>query len=90
MQKGEQAPVQMKIYKADTVEGSAAPGTVLSDGKTYLHIAAADALLSIKELQLSGKKRMTVEEFLRGFRDPEEWTALCGTSKAEIARLKEK
>ena len=90
IQKGGQAPVQMKIYMADKVEGSAEPGTILSDGKTYLHIAAADALLSIKDLQLSGKKRMGVEEFLRGFRSPEEWRALCGTSKAEIARLKEK
>lgn len=81
---------QLKIFHADIVEGSAEPGTVLSDGKTYLAIAAKDALLSLKDVQLGGKKRMGIEEFLRGFRNPEEWTALIGTSKAEIARLKEK
>ena len=90
IQKEGQAPVQLKIFKADIVEGSAAPGTIDTDGKTYLTIAAADALLSIKELQLSGKKKMNVEEFLRGFREAQSWTALIGTSKSEIARLKEK
>ena len=90
LQKGDQAPVQLKIFKADILEGKAEPGTISSDGKTYLTVAAADGLLSIKELQLSGKKKMNVEEFLRGFREPQTWTALIGTSKSEIARLKEK
>jgi methionyl-tRNA formyltransferase len=43
------------------------PGTIESDGKTYLHFHTGKAeVLSILELQLEGKKRMTVEEFLRG------------------------
>jgi methionyl-tRNA formyltransferase len=43
------------------------PGIVESDGKTYLHFhTGAAEVLSILELQLEGKKRMTVEEFLRG------------------------
>ena len=90
IQKDGQAPVQLKIFRADAVEGNATPGTIDSDGKTYLTIAAADGLLSIKELQLSGKKKMNIEEFLRGFREPQSWIALNGSSKSEIARLKEK
>lgn len=44
------------------------PGTVLSDGKTYLKIAASDGYLHLLDLQLEGKKRMLIEDFLRGYR----------------------
>ncbi len=84
---------QMKIYRTVKVLGdeyaamlaengmaSAAPGTVLSDGKTYLAIAAADGALSVTELQLAGKKRMAVKDFLIGFRDPQTYTTTRGTS----------
>jgi methionyl-tRNA formyltransferase len=37
-----------------------------TDQKTYLHIACSDFYLSILELQLEGKKKMAIEEFLRG------------------------
>jgi len=37
-----------------------------TDQKTFLHIACSDFYLSILELQLEGKKKMTIEEFLRG------------------------
>lgn len=48
-------------------------GTILSDGKKYLHVACADGLIEIEQLQLSGKKRMTTEELLRGFRNPTDY-----------------
>ncbi len=60
----------LKIYKA-VPEASAhahAPGSVHSDGKTYLKFAAPGGYLNVLELQLEGKKKMGVEEFLRGFR----------------------
>ncbi len=41
---------------------------VASDGKNYLQIATADGALNILELQLEGKKRMPVKEFLLGYR----------------------
>lgn len=85
--------LQMKIYAAAKVQGdeykamleqcgleSAAPGTVLSDGKTYLAIAATDGAVSITELQLAGKKRMAVKDFLIGFREPMSYTTTKGTS----------
>lgn len=43
-------------------------GTLVSDGKTYLNVAVPDGFLSLKTLQLAGKKRLDINEFLRGFK----------------------
>jgi len=43
-------------------------GSILSDQKTYLKVAAKNGFLDIKQLQLEGKKQMQTEEFLRGIR----------------------
>lgn len=44
-------------------------GTAIhTDGKTFLKFACADGFILVKELQLEGKKRMNVEDFLRGYR----------------------
>ena len=67
-------PVQLKIFSAEKIDASAEPGTILSDGKSYLAIATADGAISIKELQLAGKKRMDVKSFLLGFREPESFS----------------
>lgn len=39
-----------------------------TDGKTYLYFKTADGAVSVEELQLEGKKRMHIAEFLRGYR----------------------
>lgn len=59
----------LKIYKAMRQEGLK-PSDVLyeTDGKTFLKFACANGYIDVKELQLEGKKKMTVEEFLRGYR----------------------
>ena len=80
---------QLKVFfgeKRDDLH--AAPGTVLSDGKTYLAVATADGAIDLKDIQLAGKKRMDVAAFLLGFRDPETCTTSQGTSKAEILKTK--
>jgi methionyl-tRNA formyltransferase len=41
-------------------------GSFFTDGKKYLHFQCADGLLAVEELQLEMKKRMSIEEFLRG------------------------
>jgi methionyl-tRNA formyltransferase len=59
----------LKIYAAtisESIEFLEA-GKIISDNKSFLNIAASDGLISIKELQLEGKKRMTVVDFMRGF-----------------------
>jgi methionyl-tRNA formyltransferase len=39
-----------------------------TDHKKHLLIQTSDSFLAIKSLQLEGKKRMSTEEFLRGYR----------------------
>lgn len=43
-----------------------APGQYISDNKNFIHIQTQDYLLSFDELQMEGRKRMSVAEFLRG------------------------
>ncbi len=58
----------MKIYQTakEFAAVSEPVGTVLTDGRTYLKVALADGYLHIDSLQLAGKKRMAVADFLRG------------------------
>ena len=85
--------VQMKIYGTEKITGeayadmlsrcameSAEPGTILSDGKTFMAFATADGAISVTDLQISGKKRMAVKDFLIGFREPQSYTTTQGTS----------
>lgn len=44
------------------------PGNFITDNKTYLRFKTANGLIAVEELQMEGKKRMTVEEYLRGNR----------------------
>lgn len=44
------------------------PGEMETDGKTWLRFSASDGYIYVEEMQLEGKKRMTVAEFLRGYR----------------------
>ena len=82
-------PTQLKVFFGEMRHDlHAAPGTVLSDGKTYLAVATADGAIDLKDIQLAGKKRMDVAAFLLGFRDPETYTTSQGSSKAEIAKTK--
>ena len=55
-----------KIFKAKKISSSLNAGEVSSDNKTYLRIGANDGALNILELQMQGKKRMGIEDFLRG------------------------
>ena len=43
-------------------------GEYETDGKTFLKFTGTDGYLHLLEIQLEGKKRMSVEEFLRGYR----------------------
>ena len=43
------------------------PGTVVAVAKDCFDVITGDGVLRVKELQLEGKRKMTTEEFLRGF-----------------------
>ncbi|MGQ0739283.1 MAG: methionyl-tRNA formyltransferase [Bacteroidota bacterium] len=62
----------MKIFKTEkeTTFPTIKPGDFETDKKTYLKFSCSDGYLNVKELQLEGKKKMMIEEFLRGYRFP--------------------
>ena len=62
--------LNLKIYEASILAETPdkAAGTIETDGQTYLRFAAKDAWINILDLQLEGKKRMQIVEFLRGWR----------------------
>lgn len=61
--------LQVKLYFAQPMPGSTAgaPGTIDSDGRSYIHVSTGNGVLSIQKLQVEGKKTMDVADFLRGF-----------------------
>lgn len=60
----------LKIYQADILleQHQETFGKVVTDGKTYLRFATQDGWLLVNEIQLEGKKRMNIIDFLRGYR----------------------
>jgi methionyl-tRNA formyltransferase len=60
----------LKIYRSlkEHASPSEQPGTPVTDGKTFFKFACAGGYLQVVELQLEGKKKMGVAEFLRGYR----------------------
>ncbi|MBQ0043960.1 MAG: methionyl-tRNA formyltransferase [Bacteroidales bacterium] len=95
-------PIQMKIYSSEIMnaeavaalrtlsgiegDGPIAPGTILCDGKSSLAITTANGAISVKELQISGKKRMDIKSFLLGFREPCSYKTTQGSSAEFIRR----
>jgi len=59
----------LKIFWAEKNRDTTAAksGTIETDNKSYLKIACTNGWISIKDIQLQGKKRMLIDDFLRGF-----------------------
>jgi methionyl-tRNA formyltransferase len=62
--------VVVKVFETEKLPAlhSHPVGTQLTDGKHYLRIAVPDGYIGIKSLQLPGKKRLAIEELLRGYK----------------------
>ena len=66
----------LKLWKAEVIsaetlakeERNNEPGTILAMTKESIDVLTGDGVLRIRELQLEGKRKMTAEEFLRGFK----------------------
>jgi methionyl-tRNA formyltransferase len=61
--------LQFKIYKCTIYSGlhRKVPGIIETDGKSSIFVNTGDGALALEEVQLAGKRRMKVDEFLRGF-----------------------
>ncbi len=61
--------LRCKLFEvADTgiADDTLIPGQYTTDNKSYLHIKARDTLVVVHDLQLEGKRRLPIDEFLRG------------------------
>jgi len=58
----------VKLFRGNPLLGKKLSAAFETDGKTYLWFRCSDGAYNIQTLQLEGKKRMEVEEFLRGWR----------------------
>lgn len=58
----------LKIWDADvlTKKAAGAPGTIIGKDKEAIYVNTGDQILALKEVQLEGKKRMLVKDFLLG------------------------
>lgn len=60
----------LKVFKAEIEDKESAivAGGFLTDGKTFLKFATKDGFIKLLDIQYEGKKRMLIEDFLRGMR----------------------
>lgn len=76
LKRQESEGAMLKIFKADVIGGQwpvvggqpHLPGTILDISDKGIVIATGEGYLSVKELQLEGKRRMGVAEFIRGYK----------------------
>lgn len=72
----------VKIFKSkkEDSEVQQPVGTISTDAKNYIKIATQKGYIYIEELQVAGKKRMPVNEFLRGFPLNSGWKVIGSSS----------
>jgi methionyl-tRNA formyltransferase len=61
---------KLKILRAEkdySSPGTHQPGKFISDNKSYIKVCTKDGYINILELQLQGRKRMEVKDFLNGY-----------------------
>lgn len=63
-------PVMMKVFETEIASSSKnlLPGAVQCNGKDRMAVGTGNGAVLIKELQLAGKKRMSTDDFLKGYR----------------------
>ena len=61
-------PRLVKIWKAQVHDVQGAPGTILNQSREQLVIACGQDALALLEVQMEGRKRMPIHEFLTGHR----------------------
>ena len=63
--------ISVKIYSAtyENEQHNLPFGTIKCDGKTFFKIACNGGFINVTDIQLAGKKRLHIREFLAGFRN---------------------
>ncbi len=60
----------LKLFKVKPLQDNNHPelksGDFLTDHKNFLHFKTTDGIIMVKQLQLQGKRKMDIQEFLRG------------------------
>jgi len=60
----------VKIFQSKIEKGGGVPGETLSFEPKGWRVACGEGVLSIQEVQLEGKKRLSIGEFCRGLPSP--------------------
>src|SRR5690554_27824 len=67
-------PSRVKVYGSKIVGQETVamprdvqPGTLVTDNKSYLHVTVKDGIIGITDIQLAGKKRLSIKELLNGY-----------------------
>ena len=70
--------VSIKLFASEKLieKHDLPPGAIRTDGRHYLEVAVTDGFIRLLSLQLAGKKRMTVIEFLNGTKIDANWTMI--------------
>jgi methionyl-tRNA formyltransferase len=65
----------LKIFSAtaETFSHDKKTGTVESDGKSFIKVYVKDGAVSLTEIQVAGRSKMTVKDFLNGFKLEGDW-----------------
>ena len=60
----------VKLFLTEVIDArpTEAPGSFITDGKTFAKIACKDGYIGLADIQWEGKKRMPIIDFLRGYR----------------------
>lgn len=60
----------VKVFRAhkENIKSTTSPGTFESDKKTFLKFACSDGFIFLDEIQLEGKKKLSIQDFLRGYK----------------------
>ncbi len=85
--------LKLKVFKTEkelkSLEHIA--GELISDNKNYLKVATKDGYIHLLDVQLEGKKRMYIKDFLNGYKLESfifEWVTKEGTKRDRIRQTK--
>lgn len=79
----ENKAIDVKVFASEKIiqKHNLDTGTIQTDGKEYIQVAVRDGFIVIKELQLPGKKRLKVDELLRGYEITNDFYMLTNKKK---------